>query len=48
MNWGPDWRGEARESDRSADPPPPPTKELCLTCGKAAEKEGEGRPQSQG
>lgn len=45
MNWGPDWRREAREWDRSAVPP---TKELCLTCGEAAEKEGEGRPQSQG
>lgn len=26
----------------------PPARELCLTCGEAAEKEGEGRPQSQG
>lgn len=25
-----------------------PARELCLTCGEAAEKEGEGRPQSQG
>lgn len=23
MNWGPDWRGEARERDRSADSPTP-------------------------
>lgn len=23
MNWGPDWRGEARERDQSADPPIP-------------------------
>lgn len=52
-NLGPQGAGEPgpqpAQGGSGADPVGcSPTRERCLTCGQAAEKEGEGRPQSQG